>query len=126
MAANLLSLSEQVPARAVYETDGPSRTVKVGSLTVQLKKRPPRNVRSVSPMSHLVFAALRSVGKAQVNPARIAHLRKTLSAQDRAQLLKDLPLAPAWMHPHLRFIADQAPSTTARPARKAAVRKKAG
>lgn len=30
MAANLLNLSEQVPARAVYETDGPSRTPKVG------------------------------------------------------------------------------------------------
>jgi Family of unknown function (DUF6088) len=105
MAANLLKLSEQVPARAVYETDGPSRTVKVGSLTVQLKHRPPRQVRSASPMSNLVFAALRSVGKANVNEARVAHLRETLSAKDRAALLKDLPLAPAWMHPHLRFIA---------------------
>jgi hypothetical protein len=105
MAANLLSLSEQVPARAVYETDGPSHIVKVGALTVQLKNRPPRQVRGASAMSHLVFAALRSVGKAQVNPARIGHLRETLSAQDRAQLLKDLPLAPAWMHPHLRLIA---------------------
>ena len=105
MAANLLNLSEQVPARAVYETDGPSRTVKVGSLTIQLKNRPPRQVRSASPMSNLVFAALRSVGKANVNEARVAHLRETLSAKDRAALLKDLPLAPAWMHPHLRFIA---------------------
>jgi Family of unknown function (DUF6088) len=105
MAANLLNLSEQVPARAVYETDGPSRTVKVGSLTIQLKNRPPRQVRSASPMSNLVFAALRSVGKANVDEARVAHLRETLSAKDRAALLKDLPLAPAWMHPHLRFIA---------------------
>lgn len=105
MAANLLNLSEQVPARAVYETDGPSRTVKVGSLTIQLKNRPPRQVRSASPMSNLVFAALRSVGKANVNEARVAHLRKTLTSKDRAALLKDLPLAPAWMHPHLRFIA---------------------
>lgn len=109
MAANLLSLSEQVPAKAVYDTDGPSRTVKVGTLTVQLKKRPPRQVSSTHPMSHLVFAALRSVGKAQVTTERIAHLRKTLSATDRTQLLKDLPLAPAWMHPHLRYIADTAP-----------------
>ena len=38
MAANLLSLSDQVPARAVYDTDGPSRTVKVGTLTVQLRR----------------------------------------------------------------------------------------
>jgi len=105
MAANLLSLSEQVPARAVYHTDGPSRTVKIGALTVQLKKRPPRQVRSASPMSSLVFAALRSVGKANVSSSRVAHLQKTLSAADRRRLLKDLPLAPAWMHPHLRFIA---------------------
>ena len=56
-------------------------------------------------MSNLVFAALRSVGKDNVNEARIAHLRETLSAKDRAALLKDLPLAPAWMHPYLRFIA---------------------
>jgi len=115
MAANLLSLSEQVPARAVYETDGPSRTVKVGTLTVQLKNRPPRQARSTSPMSQLVFAALRSVGKAQVTSRRIAHLQSTLSAADRAQLLKDLPLAPAWMHPHLRFIAGPvAPAPVAR------------
>lgn len=107
MAANLLSLSEQVPARAVYQTDGPSRKVKVGALTVQLENRPSRQVRSRSPMSSLVFAALRSLGKVNVSRARVAHLRKTLSAADRRQLLRDLPLAPAWMHPHLRFIADE-------------------
>jgi hypothetical protein len=117
MAANLLSMSEQVPARAVYETDGPSRTVTVGSLTVQLKKRPPRQLRSVSAMSHLVFAALRSVGKAQIDEARIAHLKKTLSRDDRAQLLKDLPLAPAWMHPHLRFIAADTSASPRRPSK---------
>jgi hypothetical protein len=113
MAANLLSLSEQVPVRVIYETDGPSRTVKVGSQTIQLKHRPPRQVRTASPMSNLVFAALRSVGKANVNEARVAHLRETLSAKDRAALLKDLPLAPAWMHPHLRFIATSEPRSNA-------------
>jgi hypothetical protein len=107
MAANLLSLSEQVPARAVYQTDGPSRKVQVGALTVQLDSRPPRQVRARSPMSSLVFAALRSLGKQNVSRARIAHLRSTLSRADRRQSLRDLPLAPAWMHPHLRFIAGE-------------------
>ncbi len=126
MAANLLSLSEQVPVRAIYETDGPSRSVKVGSLTIQLKHRPPRQVRSASPMSNLVFAALRSVGKANVNEARVAHLRETLSAKDRAALLKDLPLAPAWMHPHLRFIAtsERRPNSPSKVATKALPRRK--
>ncbi len=122
MAANLLNLSEQVPARVVYETDGPSRTVKVGSLTVQLKHRPPRQVRSASPMSNLVFAALRSVGRDNVNEARVAHLRETLSVKDRSALLKDLPLAPAWMHQHLRFIAT--PKQRLEPVMKATTRRK--
>jgi hypothetical protein len=122
MAANLLRLSEQVPVRVVYETDGPSRTVKVGSLTIQLRHRSPRQVRSASPMSSLVFAALRSVGKANVSEARVAHLRETLSANDRAALLKDLPLAPAWMHPYVRFIA--APPQRPAPSAKATKRRK--
>src|SRR5665213_2765816 len=34
-AANMLGLSEQVPAKVVFLTDGPSRMVKVGSITIQ-------------------------------------------------------------------------------------------
>jgi len=105
MAANLLGLSEQVPVKAVFLTDGPPRSVTVGSLTVQLKQRPRRQVGSAAPTSSLVFAALRSLGKANASIARVAHLRETLSPKDRKRLLKDLPLAPAWMHPLLRCIA---------------------
>lgn len=107
MAANLLGLSEQVPVKAVFLTDGPDRLVKVGPLTVQLKQRPLRKVGSAAPTSSLVFAALRSLGKDHVTTARIAHLRETLSPKDRKRLLKDLPLAPVWMHPFLRFIAGE-------------------
>jgi hypothetical protein len=107
MAANLLRLSEQVPVKAVFLTDGPSRVIKVGSLTVQLKQRPKRKVGSAAATSSLVFAALRSLGKANVTQTRVAHLRGTLSAPDRKRLLRDLPLAPAWMHPILRYIAGE-------------------
>ncbi len=105
MAANLLGLSEQVPVRAVFLTDGPGQLVKVGPLTVQLKQRPLRQMSSAAPTSSLVFAALRSLGKAHVTKSRVAHLRDTLNIKDRKRLLKDLPMAPAWMHPYLRYIA---------------------
>ena len=58
-------------------------------------------------MSGLVFAALREIGKANITPERVSVLRKLLSRRDRRRLLKDLPLAPAWMHPHLRRIASE-------------------
>lgn len=115
-ATNLLGLSEQVVAQPVYETNGPSRKVRVGNSVIEFKHRSPRSVTAAAESSNLVFAALRGLGKQHVTLARVAHLRKLLPAKERAQLLKDLPLAPAWMHPFLRHIAggDQAAVPVAR------------
>jgi Family of unknown function (DUF6088) len=104
-ATNLLGLSEQVVAQPVYETNGPSRKVRVGNSVIEFKHRSPRSVTAAAESSNLVFAALRGLGKQHVTLARVAHLRKLLPAKERAQLLKDLPLAPVWMHPFLRHIA---------------------
>jgi len=104
-AANLLHLSEQVPARIVYHTDGASRQVRVGRQTITLKHAAPSRLRAHDRMSGLVIQALRYLGKTQVTEDRVKQLRQLLSPKDRRQLLKDLPLAPVWMHSHLRAIA---------------------
>ncbi len=104
-AANLLQLTEQVPARMVYQTDGASRIIKEGHRTIELQHRSPRGMAAAGRMSGLVFAALREIGKANLTPERVSALRKILSRSDRRRLIKDLRLAPAWMHPHLRRVA---------------------
>jgi hypothetical protein len=104
-ATNLLGLSEQVVAKPVYETNGPSRKLKVGGLEIEFRHRSPRRVTAAAESSNLVFAALRGLGKANVTLNRVAHLQQMLPPKQRAQLLKDLPLAPVWMHPYLRHIA---------------------
>lgn len=104
-ATNLLGLSEQVVAKPVYETNGPSRKLRVGEQEIEFRHRSPRRVTAAAESSNLVFAALRGLGKAHVTLERVAHLQKMLPPKQRAQLLKDLPLAPAWMHPYLRHIA---------------------
>jgi len=110
-AANLLHLTEQVPARIEYETDGPSRVIRVGKLTIKFRKRPRRKIGSVAPVSSMVFAGLRNLGRLHATKERVRHLRDALKATDRRQLLADLPSAPAWMHPLLRSLVDEeAPS----------------
>lgn len=104
-AANLLGLSEQVPAKVVFFTSGRARKVKLGKLIMELRPTTPRKVAAAGRTSGLVLAALRYFGKNHITADRIAHLRKTLSAEDRRQLLTDLPSAPAWLHSHLRAIA---------------------
>lgn len=50
---------------------------------------------------------LRELGELHVTPERRAHLRRTLPADQRRELLKDLRLAPAWMHPIFRELAEE-------------------
>lgn len=104
-ATNLLGLSEQVVAKPIYETNGSSRTLRVGALEIEFKHRAPRHVTAAAESSNLVFSALRGLGKAHVTLARVAHLQRLLPAKQRAQLLKDMHFAPVWMHPFLRHIA---------------------
>ena len=104
-ATNLLGLSEQVPARVVFLTDGPSRTVKIGRQEIQLRRTTPRNMAAAGRLSGLLMQALRHLGKKHITPERVAHLKRTLPTKERRQLLKDLRLAPAWMHPLFRELA---------------------
>jgi hypothetical protein len=105
-ATNLLGLSEQVPAKVVFLTDGPSRTVKFGRQEIQLRRTTPRNMAASGRLSGLLMQALRHLGKEHITPARVDHLKRTLPAKERQGLLKDLRLAPAWMHPLFRELAE--------------------
>ena len=104
-AANLLRLSEQVPMRIVFLTDGKPRKISIGKRIIELRRASPRMMAAAGRMTGLLIAGLRFVGKANVPPGRVAHLRNLLSPADRRRLIDDLPLAPVWMHPHFRSIA---------------------
>src|SRR5882672_9740344 len=106
-AANALGLSEQVPAKAVFLTDGPSRTVKIGPLTIQLRQTTARNMAAAGRLSGLLIQALRELGKEHVTPQRCEHLKRTIPVDKRRELIKDLRLAPAWMHPIFRELAEE-------------------
>ena len=106
-AANALGLSEQVPAKIVFLTDGPARTVKIGPTTIQLRRTTPKNMEAAGRLSGLLIQALRELGQDHVNPARLSHLKRTIPANKRRELLKDIRLAPAWMHPIFRELAEE-------------------
>jgi hypothetical protein len=104
-AANILGLSEQVPARIVFLTDGPARHVKIGRQEIILKNTTPRNMATAGKASGTVIQALRHIGAKQIGQHHIAHLREALCPADRAQLKHDRIHAPGWMHRILDAIA---------------------
>jgi hypothetical protein len=106
-AANLLGLSTQVPAKIVFLTDGPSRTVRVGNQEIRLVRTTPRAMGPARRISGTVIQALRYLGQAQVDDAVIRTLRRKLRPADKQQLLRDLSFAPSWVGTHLRAIAQK-------------------
>jgi hypothetical protein len=104
-AANVLGLSEQVPSRIVFLTDGPSRKVKIGRREIHLLHTTPRNMATAGRKSGTVIQALRYLGQDQVSDQVRAIIARQLSSAERLALQKDLVHAPAWiadfLHPLL-------------------------
>ena len=108
-AANELRLTEQVPARIIYDTDGPTRQVKLagGKQVIHFKHRSARRMARAGRVTGTMISALANIGKAHITEARLRHLRTELKPEHKEELRRDLPLAPVWMHRHLRYITGE-------------------
>ncbi len=104
-ASNTLGLSKQVPEKLVFLTDGPTRTVNIGTMTIQLRRTTPKNMATAGRLSGLLMGALRELGIDQLTPQQMKHLKRTIPVTKRRELIKDLNLAPVWMHAIFRELA---------------------
>jgi len=104
-AANLLGLSDQVPMKVVFLTDGPTRKLQVGNRQILLKRTTPRHMATAGRISGTVIQALRWLGQPHVDDRVMSILRKRLDAKSKAQLLKDIHYAPIWIAQIIRGIA---------------------
>lgn len=106
-AANILGLSDQVPVKVVFLTDGPERRVQVGKQVIVFKHTTPKSMATAGRVSGLVIQALRYIGQKHVDRSLSNRLRKRLSEDDKKQLIQDIPYAPAWIAQEMRQITKQ-------------------
>lgn len=104
-AANMLGLTTQAPAKAVYLTNGPSRTKQIGAQTIIMRNAAARNLVGAGKPTGAVFQALRYLGKDGVDASVVARLSRTIDADTRRALVKDALQAPGWMRPVVLQIA---------------------
>jgi hypothetical protein len=105
-AANVLGLSEQVPARIVFLTDGPARKVKIGKQEIILQRTTPRNMATAGRMSGTLIQALRYLGQDHVDERVIATLRRNISEDVKPEIRKDLLHAPIWIAEILQTLTE--------------------
>jgi hypothetical protein len=109
VAANVLGLSTQVPAKPIYLTDGRTRQVQVGNTIFTVRHATPKDLPLGSPASALVIQALRFLGKDAVGAETVSRLRRRLSPGERRKLLEDARYATEWIAAVARQIAADQP-----------------
>ena len=94
-AANQLGLTNAVPARPCYVTDGASRSVEIDGRTLQFRHASPSVMRWAGKAAAPVVQALRWLGPGAASDARVASILKRrlpdAVKRDLAQNSRDLP-----------------------------------
>lgn len=108
-ATNVLGLSEQVPSRIVFLTDGPARKVKIGKREILLQHTTPRNMATAGRLSGTLIQALRHLGQDRMNETVLSAISRQIKDVDRPVILKDLRHAPAWIADFIRPLVVPAP-----------------
>lgn len=90
-AANMLGLSEQVPSKVVFITDGISRKIVIGKFSIEFKKTTTKNMALAGKEAGLVIQALIFLKPHNVNGTIINRLKKLLKRHDKRSIFTTLP-----------------------------------
>lgn len=101
-AANLLGLSEQVPGKVVYLTDGRAKKIKVGNATIYFKPTSPRNMNLADSLAGLIIQALKYIGKGNIDKIILNKVQRVIEENPKEEIKGNLGDAPIWIAELLR------------------------
>ena len=103
-AANELGLTTQVPIREVYLTSGPTRKLKLGQQTVELRHAPSWQLVLPGRTAGTAIRALASMGPEQAGQG-VALLRKMLPAAELRAVVAVRNRLPTWLAQQVSVLA---------------------
>lgn len=107
VAANQLGLTNAVPAKASYVTDGPTRDVKIGSRTIHLRHASPSVMAWTGKTSAPVARALLWLGSKAASDTRVVtKLKHKLPDAVKRDLLHNSNGLPSWAAPIVQSIME--------------------
>ena len=96
-AANLIGISEQVPGKVVFLTDGPPKKLRIGNLEIIFKQATVKSMFASGSKEALVVQALKFIGKNNIDQSAIQAAKKFLHGSNRKEFERNLQFAPQWV-----------------------------
>lgn len=106
-ALNQLGLSEQVPTKLVYITDGVPRQLKIGKVAIQFKATTQKKLSAKGEISGLIIQALEELDTRNMNTETEKRVKELLLKEDPKKLQHDMQLAPARIHDYILNLLKQ-------------------
>jgi hypothetical protein len=107
VAQNLLGLSTQVPAHAVYLSDGPDRAYRIGNATLVFEHTALKEAGFKLRESGLIVQGLKSLGPDRITPDVVSKIRRWLPKSLWAKVLTDTKTATGWVYAAIQRIAQK-------------------
>lgn len=97
-ALNVLGLSTQVPANAVFLTDGSPRKITMKSgRGIKFVKTAPKNLAFKNKLAMLLTFALKEIGEGNITEEQKQKISQLLRNEDKSDIEKDFSLMPSWI-----------------------------
>ena len=109
MAQNLLGLSTQVPARAIYLSNGPDRSYRVGETSLIFEHTALKDAGFKRRESGLIVQSLKSFGQDRITPQIIGKIRDWLDPALRQKVLSDTRTVTGWVYAAIQEITREVP-----------------
>ncbi len=105
-ALNQLGLSTQVPAKWSYISDGPYHEFQIGAFTIEFRHRSNREISGISRQTATIIQALKAIGKNNVTDMQMDTIRRQISDEDKATVLKEAQQATVWVYDLMKQICE--------------------
>ncbi|TWT74355.1 DUF6088 family protein [Allorhodopirellula solitaria] len=106
-ALNLMRVSTQVPARYVFQSDGPTRTYEIGSTQVRFVHKATKEMNFECDETAVITHGLKSLGSEHVDDSVIAKIRRWLPEDRRSKVLHDSRRVTGWVHEAIRKTCEE-------------------
>jgi len=96
-AANLIGLSEQVPGKIIFLTNGQSKKMQIGWQEIQFKTTTEKNMHSAGTKVGLLIQALKNIGKNGIDDNIKLRIKRYLKSISQKELKTYIKYAPVWI-----------------------------
>ena len=105
-ALNLLGLSNQVPAKWTYISDGRYATFSFDNVIIEFKHRNNGDISKMSTLTAMVIQSIKAIGKDKITSKHVDYLRGKLSEKEKTELLMDSKTTSAWVYCIIKKISE--------------------